>query len=314
MSAQSAAACAADTAATAPSRPPTVTPAAKEDPNPKYYTWYFTFNLQACEGNVTSQLRAFESSDIRRKSLGGASILSFSTSADGSPDIRGFISGKYMRKGLVTRWLTHRSHPRISDLQLTGTGSRFASLEIARFLSDSDLLVAGESSVQGRRLRLDTMEASGAPPEKRGRKRKGGTGSAVPGGHQQQLQNVSVSTPPPALPSPPAAGQGCSMGGAATQPAYGPRLLPAALPHLASGWPPPAGRALPPARGPPPPPAPQGGNPPSLHLRPPPRAPEAAAGGAPAVAPSPAPVSVAAAAATSPPGPTPTAGTPSRRL
>jgi hypothetical protein len=247
-SVQSAAACAADT------RPPTAQPAAKED---RYYTWYFTFNLQACEGNVTSQLRAFESSDIRRKSLGGASILSFSTSADGSPDIRGFISGKYMRKGLVTRWLTHRSHSRISDLQLTGIGSRFASLEIARFLSDSDLLVAGESSVQGRRLRLDTMEASGAPPEKRGRKRKGGTGSAVPGGHQQQLQNVSVSTLPPALPSPPAAGQGCSMGGAAPQPAYGPRLLrlPAPLQHLASGWPPPAGRALPPACGPPPPPA-----------------------------------------------------------
>ena len=186
----------------------TAKPAAKEDPNPKYYAWFFTFNLQSCEGNVASLLRAFESSDFRRENLGGASILSFSTSADGSPDIRGFISGKYMRKGLVTRWLNHPSHPRISDLQLTGIGSRSASLEIARFLSESDLLAAGESPVQGRRLRVDTMEASGAPPEKRGRKQKGGAGSAVPGGLPQPLQNASVSTPPPALPSPRAAGQG----------------------------------------------------------------------------------------------------------
>ena len=173
MSVQSAAACA------APRRPPTAEPAAKEDPNPKYYTWFFTFNLQACEGNVTSLLKAFESSDIRKQLLKAASILSFSTSADGSPDIRGFICARQnMRKRLVIRWLTHPSHPRISDLQLTGIQSRSASLEIARFLSESNLLGAGESPVQGRRLRVDTMEASGAPVDKGGRKRKGGAGSA----------------------------------------------------------------------------------------------------------------------------------------
>ena len=327
------------------SQPLSSKPAAKDDPSSRI--WYFTFNLRARERDVVSQLRGFESTRYRRDYLKDASILSFSASADGSPDIRGFISGaNEKRQQFISRWLTHSSNPNISDLQLTRINGLFKSKLIAEFLDESALPAEGGSvqgSREGCRIRVDTLNASGAPPGKPGRKRKGGAGSAVPCGHPQPLQNVSVSTPAPALPSPPAAGQGCSMGGAAPQPAYGPWLLPAPPPHLASGWPPPAGRALPSACGPPPPPAlqqlangwlpaaagcwlphapaaqlepptpgppQQGGNPPSLHLIPPPRAPEAAAGGAPAVAPSPAPVSVAAAAATSPPGPTPTAGTP----
>jgi hypothetical protein len=73
--------------------------------------------MQDCEGNVISQLHAIESSDIRRKALKEASILSFSTSADGSPDIRGFISGEPMRQKLVTSLLT--SNPSVINLQLT---------------------------------------------------------------------------------------------------------------------------------------------------------------------------------------------------
>ena len=62
-----------------------------------------------------------------------------------------------MRIGLVTTWLTDSSHPRISDLQLTGIGRCFASLEVAKFLADNALPAAGKSSVQVCRLRVDTM-------------------------------------------------------------------------------------------------------------------------------------------------------------
>jgi hypothetical protein len=41
------------------SQPLSNKPAAK-DPNPVSRTWYFTLNLQTCEGNVASQLLAFE--------------------------------------------------------------------------------------------------------------------------------------------------------------------------------------------------------------------------------------------------------------
>jgi hypothetical protein len=118
-----------------PSQLPTVKAAAQEDCNPRSNTWYFTFDMLeslGCEGNVISQsLRATESSDIRKKALKKSSILSFSTSADGSPGVRGFISGEPTRQNLVARSLT--SNPRVIDLQLTrihgrsGGGRRISS-------------------------------------------------------------------------------------------------------------------------------------------------------------------------------------------
>ena len=115
-------------------------------------TWYFTFDLQASDAGVESQLEAFESSPFRRNSLKTASIISFSRSADGSPDIRGFISGKTMWQSTVQAWLTD---PALSKLQLRPISDRFNDEFIVSFLADSEL--------PGRRIRMDTMNPSGAP-------------------------------------------------------------------------------------------------------------------------------------------------------
>jgi hypothetical protein len=55
-------------------------------------TWYFTFDMQASEAGVASQLKAFESSPFRTSNLTAASLISFSFT-DGSPEIRGYTSG-----------------------------------------------------------------------------------------------------------------------------------------------------------------------------------------------------------------------------
>ena len=65
-------------------------------------TWYFAFNLQASlaalasAAGVASQLESVASSQYRKHRLTTVSIISFSSSADGSPEIRGFISGGSM--------------------------------------------------------------------------------------------------------------------------------------------------------------------------------------------------------------------------
>ncbi len=127
------------------------------------------------------------------------SIFSFSASAEGSPDIRGFIFGENeMRKYLVTCCLTHPSNPAISDLRviLQVIDGRFKS--VATFLAESAPPAEG-GCVQGSRLRVDTMNASGATPKKSSGRKPKGPGSAVSGGHHQPRQNAGVSMPPPAL-------------------------------------------------------------------------------------------------------------------
>ena len=60
-------------------------------------TWYFTFNLQASmasDDGVAPQLQSIAFSHFRKNSMKTASIISFSSSADGSPrspESRGFI-------------------------------------------------------------------------------------------------------------------------------------------------------------------------------------------------------------------------------
>ena len=103
-------------------------------------TWYFTFDLQASEAGVTSQLEAFESSTFRNQSIKTASIISFSRSADGSPDIWGFISGKTMWKSTMQIWLTNSA---LSNLQLHPISDRFSDPFIVSFLADSELPAAG---------------------------------------------------------------------------------------------------------------------------------------------------------------------------
>jgi hypothetical protein len=78
-------------------------------------TLYFTFDLQVIEAGVASQLEVFESSPFRTRRLKTASIINFSRSADGSPDIRGYISGKTMWQSTVQTWLTNSA---LSNLQL----------------------------------------------------------------------------------------------------------------------------------------------------------------------------------------------------
>ena len=132
-------------------------------------------------------------------------MLSFSTSADRSPDIRGFIFGDRMRQNLLTRWLTHPSNPAFSDLRVVRIDGRFKSDLIPGFLAES---AAPAEGLGGCRIRVDAMNASGAPPGKSSGRAPKGTGSTVPG--RQPRQKASVSTPPPALlPPPPAAGRGC---------------------------------------------------------------------------------------------------------
>ena len=231
--------------------------AAEEDPNPRACTWYFTFNLQTSEGSVESKLPAFESSEFRTQRLSGASIISFSTSADGSPDIRGFITGKQMRIGLVTRWLTN---PAISNLQLHSIKDRFSSPLITAFLAESALpsvpavSAAGEStmSIQGRRLRVDTMAPSDTPRVRAGGRppKPAPATSGAPAPPLQQLANWPGGWPRHGLPPP------------------ADRQLPQAC------WPPPLPAVRPPP--PPPPPPPQPPLPPPL----PPAATDLVAGGA----------------------------------
>ncbi len=123
-------------------------------------TWYFTFDLQASEAGVASQLEAFKSSPFRTHRLKTASIISFSRSADGSPDIRGFISGKTMWQSTVQAWLTNSA---LSNLQLHPISDRIDDRFIVLFLADSELPAAGESAMQGPRIRMDTLNPSGAP-------------------------------------------------------------------------------------------------------------------------------------------------------
>jgi hypothetical protein len=104
-------------------------------------TWYFTFDLQASEAGVASQLKAFESSQFRRSSLKAASIISFAFT-DGSPGSRGFIFGGTMRQTSVQNWLTH-SGSAISNLQLHLISYRFNDPRIRSFLEQSDLPDAG---------------------------------------------------------------------------------------------------------------------------------------------------------------------------
>ena len=150
------------------SQPLSSKPAAKDDPSSRI--WYFTFNLGARERDVVSQLRGFESTQYRRDYLKDASSLSFSASVDGSPDIRGFISGaNEKRQQFISRWLTHASNPDIIDLQLTRITGLFNSKLIAEFLDESALPAEGGSvqgSREGCRIRVDTLNASGAPPGK----------------------------------------------------------------------------------------------------------------------------------------------------
>jgi hypothetical protein len=239
-------------------------------------TWYLEFDLntvlQAGEDGVSgvvSQLEALESSPYRRGNLSTASVISFSVDAD-SARIRGFISGGTMYESSVRKWLTN---PEISNLELHPISDRFHDPLIESFLLDSAL--PGESAIQGRRLRVDTMQASDAP-----RKRAGGrppkrpipvippecevgAGSVPsPPPQQRQLQRGALPAPAPAgapalpaagrgWPSPPAAGRGWSTGGAA---AAAPPLV--NRPSLWGGgsWPQPMGGAAPPwppAGGPP---------------------------------------------------------------
>jgi hypothetical protein len=124
-------------------------------------TWYFTFDMQASEAGVASQLKAFEFSPFRRSNLTAASLISFSFT-DGSPEIRGYTSGGNMWQKSVQTWLTN-SGLAISNLKLHRISNRSKDTQIKSFLEESDLPDAGGSVMPGRRLRLDTMAASGAP-------------------------------------------------------------------------------------------------------------------------------------------------------
>jgi hypothetical protein len=95
-------------------------------------TWYFTFKLKASE----SQLQALSISPVRIARIETASIISFSCSADGSPDIKGFIYGGAMLRATVQAWLTN---PVISNLQLHAISDRFKDELIVSFLLDSAL-------------------------------------------------------------------------------------------------------------------------------------------------------------------------------
>ncbi len=83
-----------------------------------------------------------------------------------------------MRQKCVDAWLTN---PTISNLQLHLISDRFGDPKIRSYLEDSELPAAGqpttsdESTVQGRRLRVDTVGPSGAP-----RIRKGGSKRKFP--------------------------------------------------------------------------------------------------------------------------------------
>ncbi len=65
----------------------------------------------------------------------------------------------------TVQWLTH-SGIAISNLQLHPIAYQFKDPCIRSFLEDSQLPAVGESAMPGRRLRLDTMAASGKPRAK----------------------------------------------------------------------------------------------------------------------------------------------------
>jgi hypothetical protein len=163
------------------------------------------------------------------------------------------------RKSVQT-WLTHSA---ISNLQLHSISDRFYDPRIRSFLEESDLLDAGGSAMARRRLRLDTMAASGAPHGAR----SGGCPRLRPmvesAAQQQQLlagaadarpapaaagtsaQGGTSAPPPSALPLPPSPVRVGLMGAAAEPLANG--LWPPAggqrapLSQLAANWPPPGG-------------------------------------------------------------------------
>ena len=124
-------------------------------------TWYFAFNLQASlasEAGVASQLESV--AQYRKQALTTASIISFSSSAEESPEIRGFIYGTSMWQRTVQTWLTHST---ISNLQLHPISDRFNDPKIRSFLTDS-------MPPLGLRLRVDTMGPSDAPRVRSGRR------------------------------------------------------------------------------------------------------------------------------------------------
>jgi hypothetical protein len=108
--------------------------------------FYFEFNLLTSEAGVASQLESLASSQHRKQTLKAASIISVSSSTDGSPEIRGFISGKTMWQRTLQTWLTDTA---ISHLQLHPIADRFKDPRILSFLADSTLPM-------GLRLRVDT--------------------------------------------------------------------------------------------------------------------------------------------------------------
>ena len=200
-------------------------------------TWHFTFDLQ-----TTASAYAIIDSDFRRKSLGKARIVSFSTDSTvltrgndvsqlslvseslcdrGYVAIHGYISGDQMRLATVQNWLRHTD---IRNLEVTRIRDRFNAPLIIRFLDDSALPAAGESA-GGRRLRVDTVNPSGAPRERRGTPRRNvqvecevGVGSAP----MPAVRPPPLSPPPPPPPPPlppaatdPVAGGAASGGGGA---------------------------------------------------------------------------------------------------
>ncbi len=116
-------------------------------------TFYFVFNLLTSEAGVASQLESLASSQCRKLKLKAASIISFSSSADGSPEIRGSIAGRPMWQGTVRTWLTDTA---IRNLQLHPIADRFNDPKILLFLADSTLPM-------GLRLHVDTMGRSDTP-------------------------------------------------------------------------------------------------------------------------------------------------------
>ena len=200
-------------------------------------TWHFTFDLR-----TTASALAIIDSEFRRNSLGKARIVSFSTDSTvltrgndvsqlslvseslcdrGYVAIHGYISGDQMRLATVQNWLRHTD---IRNLEVTRIRDRFNAPLIIRFLDDSALPAAGESA-GGRRLRVDTVNPSGAPRERRGAPRRNvqvecevGVGSAP----MPAVRPPPLSPPPPPPPPPlppaatdPVAGGAASGGGGA---------------------------------------------------------------------------------------------------
>jgi hypothetical protein len=181
---------------------------------------------------VESQLKAFEYSSFRLSNLTKALIISFSF-ADGSPDICGLISGGNMWQVTVQKWLA-LSGIAISNPQLHPIGDRFKDPLIRSFLEDSELPAAGESSLLGRRLRLDTMAPSGKQQAKKTGRPPKRDARQAPAPAVVPAPDGTSAPPPPARPSP------LTAGGDALPLSNGP-WPPALLPQLAANWPPPGG-------------------------------------------------------------------------